>query len=424
MNTRRKNLFITAISIFILMAFWSCEKKESSDNNNDTTDSVGDYNIVLHEGNGWKSLAHIHAKNTSATGYQWYDLTSCELSIDMSDVLHFILCDSKQTQQDVLKSYYEGTINLSSGDKYLSSFAAYQKDRNYFYKPGTSDLYSAGTNQLQGPFYSYSNNHPVAGSYSGIPDMDENGNIMTYRTLTGVGTENFVFYRKSGSQVDSLFTDGSQAYILSGFFPALLKDGRIYNLVKLGKTVYLQRATAGNYEHNQRGYLETLESIDCPSFIDDLSTSFIASVSPDRRYIYYWIVESYSSPAKGWFFKFDVNTKTLTKVYDNIDLIKGFITDASGKSRTSTIADDGSLFMAGFDNPDASKPVAKIFKVTADGSATSPQEYKSANLLKVDSYGNNYRVNTLQFLDGKLYFTVQSGLLPYENPQLDIIVEE
>jgi hypothetical protein len=420
MKTR---LLLSYLLITTHFFFSSCEKKEDNPNT-DNTDSVGNFNEVLFPGNGWKSIARIHAKNTAATGYQWYDITACGLSIDYSDVLHFILADAKQSQQDVWNTWYEGTVNLSSGDKYLNKLADYQKDRYYYYKPGTPELYSSGTGELQGPFQTYVNTHPSSTSYTGTPIVDEAGNIMTYRTLSGVGTENFIFYRKAGSNVDSLFSDGSQSIILSGFYPALMKNGRIYNLVKLGRTVYVQRAAAGDYQHNQRGFLETISEIECPDFIDDLSTSYLARVSPDRRYIYYWVIESYSSPVKGWFFKFDVNTETLTKVYDNINIISGFVADGTGKSRTSTIADDGTLYIAGFEDPNASRPKAKIFMVPADGTAVQAEEYKSSNLLQADSYGNQYRINTLQFLNGKLYFTVQSGLMPYENPQLDIITEE
>ncbi|MBK7211699.1 MAG: hypothetical protein IPH88_00075 [Bacteroidales bacterium] len=420
MKTR---IFITFLLLTALGFFSSCEKKEDNPDNGNT-DSTGGFNAVLFPGNGWKSIARIHAKNTAATGYQWYDVTACGLSIDYSDVLHFILVDAKQSQQDVWNTWYEGTVNLSSGDKLLTKLDSYQKDRFYFYKPGTPELYSSGTNEFQGPYQSYTNSHPSAVSYTGTPTVDKAGNIMTYRTLTGVGTEDFIFYRKAGSSVDSMFTDGSQSIILSGFYPALMNNGRIYNLVKLDRTVYLQRAEAGDYQHNQRGYLKTIASIECPDFLDNISTSYLARVSPDRRFIYYWVIESYSSPVKGWFFKFDVNTETLTKVYDNIDIIAGFVADGTGASRTSAIADDGTLYIGGFEDPNASRPKAKIFRVPADGTAVTAELYKSSNLLQADSYGNQYRINTLQYLNGKVYFTVQSGLMPYENPQIDIITEE
>ena len=117
MKTR---IFITFLLLTALGFFSSCEKKEDNPDNGNT-DSTGGFNAVLFPGNGWKSIARIHAKNTAATGYQWYDVTACGLSIDYSDVLHFILVDAKQSQQDVWNTWYEGTVNLSSGDDFSMS---------------------------------------------------------------------------------------------------------------------------------------------------------------------------------------------------------------------------------------------------------------------------------------------------------------
>lgn len=417
----------SSLSFLLIVAFLftACEKKADPSEENDDNDSTTNIRTVLAPGNGWKSLASIHALNTSATGLQYYDLTQSMLSIDMSDVVHFILCDAKKSQQDWFYEYYEGTVNLSNGDKYLSKMNEYLKDRYYYYKPNTSELYSSWTNNLQGPFNVYSNSHPAAISgYQGIPLIDESGNVMTARTLSGVGTENFIFLRRAGSSEDSLFTDGSQAIILSGFYPALMSNGNIYCIVKQGKTVSVQRANHTNYSHNQRGFLETIASIECPTFLDDISTSFVAKMSNDKRYIYYWIAENYSYPSKGWFFKFDAVTENFTRIYDAIDLVNGIAVEGSNTSKIAAIGDDGSLYIAFFVDPNVSKPVSKIYKINGDGTATGAILYKSANLLLADSYGNNYRINTLQYLNGKVYFTVQSGLLAGENPQLDIIAEE
>ncbi len=409
----------------LLIILISCEKTDGGPSDNQNTDSTGSFNEVLFPGNGWKSIWHVHAKNTAATGIQYYTLYECGLSVDKNNMLRFIMGDTKQSQQDAFTNWYFGSVDLNSGTKSISPFTGYESWKHYYYWPGYADLLGSWTNTVQGQGIFYSVGHPSGLSYKSLPRVDENSNVLTWGTLSGNGTEDFVFLHRAGTTADSLFTDGSPSAILSGFFPALMKNGQLYAIVKLNKTVYLQRANKTNYANNQRGYLETIASISCPDFVDNLSTNFLARVSPDRRFIYYWIAENYSEPRKGWFFRFDVETGTFLKVYNNIDLTRVIFADAgSGKSSNAAIGDDGSLYITGPEDPNSSSARVNMYKIAADGTATGPILYKSTNFLQKDAAGNRYQAENLAFLNGKLYFTVRSGLLPYQNPQIDIVTEE
>lgn len=413
-----------SIAVLIVFIIASCNKTEDQPTPPENTDSVGSFNQVLYPNNGWKSLMSIHAKNTAATGIQYYGLTECGLSIAKDGVIRFILTDTKQSQQDAFTDYYTGFINQSNASKGLTKFDLYESWKHYTYWPGYPDLLAAWDNTLIGPGINYSVGHINGLNYQAIPQVDEFGNVLTAGINTGTGTEAFAFIRHSGSLTDSLFSYGSPSIIITGYFAALLADGNLYAIIKIGKTVYMMQADNANYAHNQQGTFKQITSIECPDFIYDNSTAFIASVSPDKKYIYYWISENYYQPSKGWFFKFDVQNKTFTRVYNNIELAKPYCLNISGKSLLAAIGDDGSLYFTGPEESNVSNSPIMLYKVPADGTATAAQPYKCENFLQKDAAGNRYQAENLKFINGQLYFTVRSGLLPYENPQIDIITED
>jgi hypothetical protein len=416
-------------SIIILIAFCllfstSCTKSDSTNEDPTNNDSVGAFNQVLYPNNGWKSIMSIHAKNTAATGIQFYGLTECGLSMANDGIVRFILTDTKQSQQDAFTDYYQGFVNPVNESKGLTKFLNYENWKHYYFWPGFQDLLAAWNNTLMGPGITYSVGHVNGSNYQALPQVDEFGNVVTAGVIVGTGTVAFAFLRHTGTAVDSLFTYGSPSEIITGIFPAFMKDGNLYAMMKIGRTVYLKQADNTNYANNQQGTFSTISSIDCPDFIFDNTTEYLARVSPDRRYIYYWIAENYLEPRKAWFFKFDVETQNLSRVYNNIDLAKPSCLDNTGKSLIAAIGDDGSLFFTGPEDPNSTSSKIMMYRVLADGSAAGAQPYKSSNFLQKDAYGNRYQAENLMYLNGKLYFTVRSGLLPYENPQFDIIREE
>lgn len=416
-----KNTHLAFVLLMFSLTVSSCKDKTDDPPIVDPT-----LNQVIGANNNWMILGQAHTKNKSNTGLHSYTIggevsNGRLVSIDQNNRLHFLLGESFQIGGVWNNNMFVGHVDLTGKNKVIEPLTNFDNTHFYSFKPNSSEVLSGWLGYLIGSTVNYHNNHPLLSGYtSGITRMDDKGNIYTTSYVTGA--EQWVFLRRAGSDIDSFYSVGTGSGIYSGMYPAVLKNGKCYAIVKSGKTMIALVADESKY--NGRGEFKVIKEIPCLTFTDDITARFIAKTSPDGRYIYYWLCEAFSDLSRGWCFSFDCETEEFSFILNNIVLKKGAHLDQTGISKTAAIGDDGALYLAGPEDPNKSGDLCKIYKIAFDPNATHAVQYKSDNFLQKDKFGNAYQVDYMQFVHGKLILGVASGKVIGEDPQMDIIIEK